>query len=90
MPWVEQLIVSEERRGKGVAHDPIRTVCQIHRFDGTLLAELDPMAPGYSHLDGKWYRRSDTIVVNPKKNGKGDAQEQSLTAEELWVEPGAN
>lgn len=45
-PHVEQLIVSYKLRGKGVSpDDPVRRVTQVHRFDGTLLAENDPHTP---------------------------------------------
>jgi hypothetical protein len=41
-PHIEKVIVSFKTRGKGTEEDPMRRILQVHRKDGTLIAENDP------------------------------------------------
>lgn len=43
---VIQVIVTESIRGRGTDLDPVRMVTQYWKFDGTLLAEFDPLVSG--------------------------------------------
>lgn len=46
MAKVIQVIETEEKRGEGIADDPIRCVMQYWSLDGELLAENDPLKAG--------------------------------------------
>ena len=38
----EEVIITQEKRGKGTEDDPVRLVVQVYAKDGTLIAESDP------------------------------------------------
>jgi len=67
-----------ERRGSGVAPDPVRCVRQYWTFDGVLLAEVDPTSPapgpaqhqvgavGFDLQVGDWVRTRNGCIAEVK------------------------
>ena len=54
MAKVEEIIIVEISRGRGIKHDPCRLVTQFWSKEGELLAEKDPVQPKYCPSSGQW------------------------------------
>lgn len=49
-----QVIEADQKEGKGVEGDPVRSVATYWSTDGNILAWLDPCAPLYDRATGEW------------------------------------
>lgn len=51
---LEQVIISEHKKGKGTWEDPVRKVTKVFTVSGDLIAENDTGAPWYDEDTGRW------------------------------------
>ena len=54
MAHLQNVIIAEQRLGRGTDQDPIRMVSQIFSTDGELIGEIDPIAPQYDPCKSEW------------------------------------
>lgn len=47
----EVIITSKSRRGKGVEHDPVRSITEVYTKEGQKIAEYDPMPDTFTRRD---------------------------------------
>jgi len=56
------LDITQDVRGSGKEHDPIRPIRQFRTKDGKLVAEFDPWGAFYNEKTGNWVVPTDTLV----------------------------
>ena len=54
MAHIQNVIITEQRVGRGSEQDPFRMVTQFFSTDGELLGEVDPLSPQYDPCKSEW------------------------------------